>query len=102
MKTDWILTTQTELRIRHGILSQRASQKFPNNQFSHKSCREWPLLVDWLTNHFCHASHVTPARWRQGSKNQLFGADLGLMGWAPLSWSEVVPFNIIALVITPA
>jgi hypothetical protein len=50
------------------ILSQKPSHKFSNKQFSHKSCREWPLLVDWFpdttraTNHFCHASHVPPVR----------------------------------------
>jgi hypothetical protein len=58
-KQFFILLHNTDLT---RILSQRPSHKFSNNQFSHKSCREWLPDAARATNHFCHASHVPPVR----------------------------------------
>jgi hypothetical protein len=78
------------------LLSQKPSHKFSNNESSHKSCREWPLLFRWFpdttraTNHFYHASYVPlvrlevlgeggSGRQRTGRQESIVGLGLGLV-----------------------
>lgn len=50
------------------VLSQKPSQKFPNNNFTHNSFQECPPLVEWFadaaraTNHLIGAPRVAAIR----------------------------------------